>query len=39
MYQGDANELIAKLAQLDVARINMSEPDLEEIFMHYYEKE
>ena len=39
MYKGDANELIGKLAQLDVARIHMSEPDLEEIFMHYYEKE
>jgi ABC-2 type transport system ATP-binding protein len=39
MYKGDANELIGKLAQLDVARISMSEPDLEEIFMHYYEKE
>ena len=39
MYRGDTNELIAKLAQLDVARISMSEPDLEEIFMHYYEKE
>ncbi|TFG82350.1 MAG: hypothetical protein E4G74_02800 [Erysipelotrichales bacterium] len=39
MYKGDTNELIAKLAQLDVVRISMSEPDLEEIFMHYYEKE
>jgi ABC-2 type transport system ATP-binding protein len=39
MYRGDANELIRKVANLDVARISMSEPDLEEIFMHYYEKE
>jgi ABC-2 type transport system ATP-binding protein len=39
MYKGDTNELIAKLAKLDVVRISMSEPDLEEIFMHYYEKE
>jgi len=39
LYKGDTNELLAKLSKLDIVRISMSEPDLEEIFMHYYEKE
>lgn len=39
LYNGEANELLKKLSLLDVSRISMSEPDLEEIFMHYYEKE
>ncbi len=36
LYSGDINELIRLLANYPVSDINISEPDLEEIFMHYY---
>jgi len=39
LYNGNVNELLHQLSQLNLTRISMSEPDLEEIFMHYYEKE
>ena len=34
--KGDINAIIAKLAGLKVTNLLISEPDLEEIFMHYY---
>ncbi|MCL2884013.1 MAG: ABC transporter ATP-binding protein [Oscillospiraceae bacterium] len=34
--KGDINTVIAKLAGLKVTNLLVSEPDLEEIFMHYY---
>ena len=39
LYNGDVNALISKLAGENIVDLNISEPDLEEIFMHYYEKE
>lgn len=39
LYSGDPKILLAALASLPVTDVNISEPDLEEIFMHYYEKE
>lgn len=39
LYSGDTNALIAKLASCKVDDISISEPDLEEIFMHYYSGE
>lgn len=39
MYQGSLNELFAGFAGHDIEDITIGEPGLEEIFMHYYEKE
>ena len=33
------NRLLAALAAMRLTDISITEPDLEEIFMHYYEKE
>ena len=38
LYGGDMNVLINRLSRGNVIDLNVSEPDLEEIFMHYYEK-
>ncbi len=37
LYGGDIKELLQKLAVSGVEDVNITEPDLEEIFMHYYE--
>ena len=39
LYSGDIGLLMKKLAGSDIKDISISEPDLEEIFMHYYETE
>ncbi|MCP8970330.1 ABC transporter ATP-binding protein [Ectobacillus ponti] len=39
LFRGDLNVIIAKLTGLDLRNLWIEEPDLEEIFMHYYEKE
>lgn len=39
LYAGDINELIALLNNFKLKNIHISEPELEEIFYHYYEKE
>ncbi len=38
LYSGDINSLLQVLAAGRVSDLSVSEPDLEEIFMHYYEK-
>lgn len=38
LYNGDMNTLLQALAAGDVSDLSVSEPDLEEIFLHYYEK-
>lgn len=37
-YNGEADDLIRRLAQTGVDSLWIEEPSLEEIFMHYYEK-
>lgn len=37
LYSGDMNVLLRTLAAGDISDLSVSEPDLEEIFMHYYE--
>lgn len=37
LYGGDINKLISFLAGCDIRDLSIAEPDLEEIFMHYYE--
>ncbi|WP_026884579.1 ABC transporter ATP-binding protein [Clostridium akagii] len=39
LFRGNINEVIKKLEHIDIGNLWIEEPDLEEIFMHYYEKE
>jgi ABC-2 type transport system ATP-binding protein len=38
IYNGDINEILKKISSLKLNNMWISEPDLEEIFMHYYTK-
>ena len=37
LYAGDINELIYRLSQKPMTDLVIAEPDLEEVFMHYYQ--
>lgn len=39
LFRGKINDLTAHLASLNLRDLSIDEPDLEEIFMHYYTKE
>ena len=39
LYSGDMNLLLQTLAAGHITDLSISEPDLEEIFLHYYEKD
>jgi len=39
MFKGDINQIIEKISKINLNNIWINEPDLEEIFMHYYTKE
>lgn len=39
LFKGNINIVLKKIAEIDVANLWIEEPDLEEIFLHYYEKE
>ncbi len=39
LYSGDIKALISELGKLPFEDINITDPDLEEVFMHYYAKE
>lgn len=39
IFKGDVNLIMKKIAGMELHNISIEEPDLEEIFMHYYEKE
>lgn len=39
LFRGDINAAVKKLSQTDITNLSIEEPDLEEIFMHYYAKE
>lgn len=39
LFNGDIKKLLYTLSQQDIQNISIEEPSLEEIFMHYYEKE
>jgi ABC-2 type transport system ATP-binding protein len=39
LYSGDMSALLQKLATGSVKDLSVTEPDLDEIFMHYYEKD
>lgn len=39
IFRGNINLIMRKIAGLELANISIAEPDLEEIFMHYYARE
>lgn len=39
LYQGEPGKLLSALSSLPITDMTIIEPDLEEIFLHYYEKE
>lgn len=39
VYRGDVNKLVNAISKYNLEDISIVEPDLEEIFMHYYQKE
>ncbi|MFB3169808.1 ABC transporter ATP-binding protein [Neobacillus sp. 179-C4.2 HS] len=39
LFKGNINEVMGRIADIEITNLWIEEPDLEEIFMHYYEKE
>jgi ABC-2 type transport system ATP-binding protein len=39
LFRGNINDILKKIAEIEITNLWIEEPDLEEIFMHYYEKE
>ena len=39
LFGGDINQLLRQLSDRNIMDIHIPEPDLEEIFLHYYEKD
>ncbi|MDP4090986.1 MAG: ABC transporter ATP-binding protein [Bacillota bacterium] len=39
MFRGNINSIMKRIAEFELRNISIDEPDLEEIFMHYYAKE
>lgn len=39
LYQGDINNLLSYISTMNIKDITITEPDLEDIFLHYYEKD
>lgn len=39
LYNGNLNYIMTKIGELNLKNISIEEPDLEEIFMHFYQKE
>ncbi|MDZ5471098.1 ABC transporter ATP-binding protein (plasmid) [Bacillus sp. 31A1R] len=39
LFKGNINSMMNKIAEVEISNLWVEEPDLEEIFMHYYEKE
>ena len=38
LYSGDIRHLLRRLSESSITDLSISEPDLEEIFLHFYEK-
>jgi ABC-2 type transport system ATP-binding protein len=39
LFKGNINDVMRKIADIEIMNLWIEEPDLEEIFMHYYQKE
>lgn len=37
LYEGNINQLLHKLAEIEIIDVHISDPTLEEVFIHYYE--
>jgi len=37
IFRGNINDILRKIAPIDLTNLTIEEPDLEEIFLHYYE--
>ena len=38
LYSGPIHQLLERLSKAEVQELTIAEPDLEEIFLHYYEE-
>jgi len=38
LFRGDINSIMKKISEIEIINVWIEEPDLEEIFLHYYEK-
>lgn len=39
LFKGDINLIMKKISEIEIANLWIEEPSLEDVFMHYYEKE
>jgi ABC-2 type transport system ATP-binding protein len=39
LFKGNINKIMKKISEVEIKNLWIEEPSLEEIFMHYYEKE
>lgn len=39
LFKGDINSIVRKISNIKISNLSIEEPDLDEIFMHYYVKE
>jgi ABC-2 type transport system ATP-binding protein len=39
IFKGNINTIMKKISEIELRNVSIEEPDLEEIFMHYYAKE
>ncbi len=39
LFRGNINSILKRISEIEIANVWIEEPDLEEIFLHYYEKE
>ena len=39
LFKGNVNLIVKKISEVEISNVWIEEPSLEEIFMHYYEKE
>lgn len=39
LFRGNINVIMRKIAAINIANVHIAEPELEEIFLHYYEQE
>jgi len=39
LFKGNVNLIMKKISEIEISNVWIEEPNLEEIFMHYYEKE
>jgi len=39
LFRGNINSILKKISEIEIVNLWIEEPNLEEIFMHYYEKE